>query len=497
MKRYPVFVLCGYCYIGGIQMRLGKDCLMYAWRLYRSYVIACGLMLGVMLVGIPAFTTPLKYHSENRMSGSRGTSDENLTDTSYNFYLDISPTMWGFCDGYLNGLAASLEAAGSDKQNKAFYFCGEHIYVTTEALFFEGMQNRTVFNRYLGDGEGSWDLSGIFTSYYDDGESQLKEQNAVNIIISDFNFYRNSADAAQHNNNMERFANNLAQYASSQDICIYNISSRVNGPRFDNLQTTGNTVDDMSSVLMIVFSDNEVAFENAVGQLEQQLIRNGVDISEKVLLKNDPLKNYEKPETSRSLFRSDHTSLHNFNFNSQWFERVDGQAIGLQLIRGGEGTTASVRTPVFPLDIPGYYDNPDENNTRLQTNVEVFSAGLFGYEKADTEAVVRNCQAAMEYLDENWYVILNLEIDKDACESLPGSRRYGVVDVRFSLDVPDYTIPDWVEQMNAESYAEGTSKKVGIRSLFEAVYAAKERFFEGAMTSFQKQIGNIQVYISY
>lgn len=486
-------------------------------KLLTAYRLNVGALILLILLGVASewvmrpFT---KYVSTNWVIGEEKQETDSLLDSTYHYYLDISPSMYGFTNvnGSLTLLSQSFQELNRTKENLSFYRCGSQIETENEADFYDTMEGRgnltTLYNqltRVVGEDERTlptMDLSNIFTDAYSDGSQFTNDSTVVNIIISDFNFRGSDRNADETNELMQSFSQALSGYAAGSNIGIYNIKSAYNGYRDDTYPSANSAVNtNDASFLVLVFSENGTVFNSYIEELEAALGAKGVNTSQKFELKTNLLNSSHDFEADPVIFHNTSwTTLNNFNYDSEYFKKIDDRALGLRIIKNN-GNRASVQMPVVKMDLPGYYDSSQDNQTVVKTTAKIYDARLDGYKEYEGTGVLHSCKARMRQYDGEWYLSMDLEIDTDLSTYLNGKiKKYCVIDVLFSLDKPDFSIPAWVDEINAKETSElapDYTKKLRINQLFEAIKQVKENSYESGTSSYQRQIGNIQLYINY
>lgn len=485
-------------------------------KLFTAYRLNVGVL--VLLIILSAVSEWVlrpfpKYVSKNQIIGEEKQED-SILDSMYHYYLDVSPSMYGYTNvnGSLTLLSQSLQELNRTRDNLSFYLCGSQIEAENEVGFYnimEGRENLMARYNQITESEGEedniflpMDLSDVFTDAYSDGSQFTNDQNAVNIIVSDFNFWgddRNTDDAVEL---MQRFSQALAGYMANSNISIYNIKSAYNGYRSDAYSIDDGMINtNDASFLLLIFSENGTVFDNYIRELETVLGAKGVNTSQKFELKSNLLNGDHTIDADPIIFHNTSwTTLNNFNYDSDYFKKLDDKALGLRIIKANGGR-ASVQMPVTKMDLPGYYDNSQENETIIKTTTKMYDARLDGYKECEDTKAIRTCNAKMRQYDGVWYLVLDLEIDMNLGNYMKGKiKRYCVIDILFSLDEPDFSLPTWVNEINAEEATELSldyTKKLRINQLFEMVKQGKESGYEAIMSSHQRQIGNIQLYINY
>ena len=492
----------------------------FLYRFIRPYSRLAAIQVGTVMICILALAAiyflrepVIEYKSTNVVAGSAPAASQDTMEVSYNYFLDVSPTMFGFVNsgGNLRDLAQVLRNIDQGRSN--YYVCGAEIENLDASRFYEALENTDYWDDYYGQlamEEGSsavstmssMDFSRVFTDSYSNGTWYSSNPEAVNVFISDFLFSQNPVhNMLSDNTYMENFSSELSQRLNNSNICIYNIHSTYRG--YAEEEYGGSiTRADNATYMIVVLAANDAAYNTFVAGLEEALQRNQFDLSEKFEIKNDLLENVHNIETDTTLFHdTSWTEMSNFNYDSKSFAHIADDPLGLRMIRSGSNATLSM--PVMEWSAAGFYDNgSDTNQTDIGTTVKAYSATLNGYKEIENRSWIRYCDGRLRKRAEDgkWYLYLDLELAPDLENWAEGTlRRYCVLDIRLSLGTPDFTIPEWVETMNQDSWTDNYGMKSYIRSLFESICEAKERGMNqpNYEESYQRQIGNVELYVKY
>lgn len=489
-------------------------------RFIKPYSKLTCMQVGIVLICVVVLAANsflrepwIKYRSSNVVAGSDPAVPQSMMDIQNNYFLDISPTMFGFVNsgGNLRNLAQVLRNMDQGQSN--YYTCGAEIENQDAGQFYEVLENVDYWDDYYGQlavDEGSsavsvmssMDFSRVFTDSYSDGIWYSTNPEAVNVLISDFLFSQNPVHNVLNDNSyMERFASELAQRLNNTNICIYNIHSNYLG--YGEEEYGGNIIRvDNATYMLIVLGANDAAYNSYIDRLEEELQRNQFDFSERFEIKNDLLENNHTIEPDTALFHdSSQTELVNLNYDSKSFERISDTPLGVRIIRNNDNVRLSM--PVMEWSAAGLYDNSSNTNqTEIGTTVKAYSARFNGYEEIQNLNWLTGCRGFLRKRaeDDQWYLYLDLELQPDL-EDWVGNRlrRYCVLDIRFSLGTPDFSIPEWVGTMNQNEWTDDYGMKSKILSLFEMICAEKEREMNETnfTESYQRQIGNVELYIKY
>lgn len=507
-----------------------------AFLISMCYLVLMIVFLLMVHVGIPYLVKPSgAYVSE----GSAVETEKNFpkSEIAYNYYLDISPSMRGFfnTDGSMENLAQVFQTINNLRSNKMFYYCGTDIVNSAESSFYNFMADVSEMDSYYmqelyqaggmdslegtdtepgiaaypeGDSrtpetEGSlfadFNLSDVFTKQYDNNREFVNNENTINIIISDLNFMESATDYAHHNEYLEQFARSLSGNVGNCNVGIYRIMSSFVGYAYDDYEPDDKTEQTGGSFFLIVFSPNDLIYDAYVTDLEREFETKGISADDQYEIKNDRMENIHEKQADPTLMSSQNLTsrFDHFNRNSKYFENVDEYAIGLQIVKD-DSNTSYVQIPVMQVELSGYYGEEETEMSNIDVRYRLLDAGVFGYRECITDSGIHSCTGNLLRQNGKWYLYLNLEIDQDLNGAIQGVfKRYCVVDIWFSLKTAGYSLPQWVQEINASESATSFSQKLNIQSLFEMISDNKMKKYEEVIDDYQKQIGNVRVYISY
>lgn len=475
-----------------------------------TYVLMVTLLILLLIrFAFPLLAEPRKFSSDIMETGAENLSG-GVSDVSYYYYLDISPTMYGFVnvDGSLKALGQAF-AGINDQKTASFYICGSEIRKWNETDFYEYMEDSGQMEQYyenmLTDENGiddmrTMELSDLFTDIYESGDRFADDENAVTIIVTDCNFsYGIDNDGTDYGAELlDRFAQTLAGHIENADLCIYNIQSAYNGFENDEYEEVGASVSGEDySFFLIMFSQNSVAYEAYRETLEETLGDYGISLDHKFELRNQPL--YEKHNlvtADYDLFHSENTVRLNFNYDSDSFASIEDNALGLRIVR--DQGNASISFPVSGLELTGYNDGTAVEESVIDVKTELYDRKLLQYKKCSDTSGIVSCSGRLEQNTEGeWYIWLDLEIDSELNGAVSGSQRCCVIDILFLLEHPGYSLPTWLDTVNRNSWGGNYLEDVDLKGMFETICKAKASAYEQERNTYEKQMGSLHLYINY
>jgi len=448
-----------------------------------------------------------------------------IYEPEYSYYLDYSPSMIGFFSvesGIMAQLGEALSQVNQRNLDNYFYYCSDKINWVGEENFYRGMQSDEMIREYysslasggISDTAGSTgagsnsklkeeldniDLSGIFSLKGSDYRDFGNDEENLNVIITDLNFFRSSGDEVGHNERLERFALALAREIETANVCIYNIQGNFSG-RLDDEYSDAAFAASYSlhseSVLLIVEAKNREVFDRYLERLEQAFDNKNISYGNKLLLRAEPLEGRRELTVNADVFEG--TELDNFNFDQTSLKGQTASALGLRLVRA-DNTLSNARIPVAALGTDVSYAKPQdtEGTSRIQTEYRVFYPGLIDYEEYLENNLVESCSAAVSQYNDMPYLYLNLMVNANVLpEKNWLSGDYYVVDIRFFVDQLEYALPAWVEEMNTVDANVEEGKKLNVAAFFEKILKIKGASYE-LLSESERYIGNIVVFVNY
>jgi hypothetical protein len=494
--------------------------LIYFYKLYIAFALgvtaACvGACYGMM-------QTNADYKPENLPIRDQETSDNSsIFELENRIYLDFSPSMEGFFRGNVNGtmdaLVGALRNLNENSQNQHFYWCADQIVpVSAPYQFYMSMQDEEAIENYYHDlldsvESSDWqvneigeenarerdngdefknilsriNLSDLFTSRYSDNQAYTVDEKSLNIIISDMNFRmeEGTQGVERQESRMDEFASRLSDKTSGSNVCIYNLYSDFYGSitdEFDLESDDNNQNRGRRSFFVIIIASNDSIYEQCINALESQFLREKIDCSDKFELKKNPLNGLDNLQIDFNRYKGKNwIDRQNLNCDNQSFIGLNDNAIGLRLVTG-QGITASLDMPLAVLELPGYrnsVDAADDDTTEIELETKVFYPHGGGYKEYDENRIVRYSQAGLKLLENEWYLTTQMELDTTLHPSFPFVRRclqkqpYYVIDLRFFLNKPSYSIPQWID--SAEEAGMGS-----VGNVFQTLISRKEKEFQ-------------------
>ena len=153
---------------------------------------------------------------------------------------------------------------------------------------------------------------------------------------------------------------------------------------------------------------------------------------------------------------------------------------------------------VKELNLPGYLGTEEVVETKIETQLQMYDAKWNRYEKCEDLSGITYCAGDIRPYNGKWYLYLDLEIEQNFNGQVDGiAKKYCVIDILFLIDSPGFALPDWLKELNTDTSTNDISKKINILGLFEQVGEAKTSGYTNRMSDYQRQIGNIQLYINY
>lgn len=151
------------------------------------------------------------YVSDNKPYYNEETDiTTNLNECNFYYYLDCSPSMFGlFGEPESNMYKLSNALEGIIGQNTIFstekiYICGQDINMDYDAEAFLGFMRNSSVNYDVESKTGK--LSDIFTK---SSGTNYNDENAVNMIITDLNFFPDENGLNRHKKLINNFAKQL------------------------------------------------------------------------------------------------------------------------------------------------------------------------------------------------------------------------------------------------------------------------------------------------
>ena len=487
-------------------------CFLFMYVVFILAAWGCLSFLNRQLLSINA-----AYQSDNLPASVQAEEDGGAYDPlAFYFYLDVSPSMWGFSEGegVMPSVAQALRTVRSSYGGGQFSYFRvlNRVEPTTETDFIGLMRDSSGIERLFTAEQFSEegfqplidaiDPNLIFSNSYGGGEGFSMDENVVNIIITDLNFLKSDEDMDGHAELLDRFAGNIVAYGTDANINIYNISSSHTGLGVDAYDPNGTLSSSSlnSSFFIIVFSrGTATSYDRFIQQWEQALTSAGIYIGSKHVLKNDPAAGLEPFTLDRSMIRTDGVK-DGLNWDNQIFRNLPENAVGLRVfMENGEasGQLAMVQLPAAPVTLPGYADDMADGvvSEGITTFVKLSQKSLFGWKGYEGTSPIRNENAALVSRGGQWYLSYEIHLDKST--EVPGIlHKCLLTDVRFHLSEVHYSVPGWVQTVYDERL-----RPLGLEdelvSFFQQINIAKETYYQNMLDMEHGYLGNLLLYINY
>ncbi len=481
------------------------------FRNFKSIILVVFIALLVSVAVTQYIKTFPTYVSDNKPYCNEETNTAvNLNECNFCYYLDYSPSMFGFfADSGSNMYKLSELLEGITGENSIFgednpYICNQDILDNYAADDFVGFM-RSAGGNY-NEGDKAVNLSRIFTGRGSSGN--YSDENAVNMIITDLNFFPDENGEDKHKKLINDFARQLASYSGQANICIYNLQSdfkgSMNTDKFDSLWESDGEIDINHSFFIIILSGNKF-YDTFINELEDNMRNHSIDFSErKFELKNNMFNNHKISFDKSILTEEDKVSgvLQSLNLDNLSVGKIPDNALGLGLSYADDKTSSIKNLPVEKMELPGIYLNKNNKNktSKIKTNIKVYyRSSPFAYKEYTGNDFITKQQAVIKLDDsaEDYWLYLSLDFNKHAKLPEVYGRKSLLADIRLQMEEPQFTIPQWVLSMNTGKLDNSWSKKVAIKQLFEKLISAKTDNYEQNTTEYQKWIGNFLIYMSY
>lgn len=457
----------------------------------------------------------------------RMSSDPEVLQPIYSYYLDHSPSMQGFMNasnGTMDQLASALTDVNQrNGDNSRFFFCDSSIRTEDTRVFYSCLQNGEAIGSYYDslsvDGDANIDLStdgisedalsqeletlnlsNLFIYPTVDGYRYENDEENVNIIITDLNFFLPSSGVDRHDQLLEELSLRLVEQASSSNICIYHLESGFSGARDDAFADT--TRIEFASVpyFVIVLARNAQVFDDYLEELENALSKYEMSYSDKFVMKTYPSQEGQVITFDEEAFFDFETTVRSsFNFANGLIEPRSDSVIGLQLLEG-QDSAASLRLPVMALSelLPGVAIQSNSAESSFDVRTSVARPGLFDLRHRDAPDLetVSSCRAYVSDYHGTPYLFLDFSADSRAVPKSWAYKNYYVVDIQFFIQKIVFSVPDWVEKLNT---ADGTSSDGhvrGLSSFFQQLLTAKGADY-ARLPENQRYLGSVAIYVSY
>lgn len=435
------------------------------------------------------------------------------TLTTYSYYLDYSPSMHGYMNtekGIMDALANVLINMNKEKNEISYYYCTDEVLPLDSTSFNIYMSNsyeiEKLYTRAISSGTQDkvlkgLDLSKIFSNF--SADSNIKNDE-LNIIITDFNFYNDISDNNFHDQRMKAFTEGLGNASLNSNIAIYQFPCTYEGIGIDDVNFDKIYEEtDNASLFLIIFSENNEAYNDYTERLELYLKLDGLKEYNKLEIKKDIWKYNNMLIVDDNALYSNTTSKINFNFNNKYIENRKDNEIGLYITGHNikyaifQGNVVSLDIDVFTQGNPGLIVN-----SKIDTKVKIlYPYGIFNtlreYE-GNSPLKVSNTEIVWDNNQKNYYLRLGIECDTSII--LPRSRilnkDYYVAEIQFYISDLDYIIPEWVTNLEMEENTISLDKKRGITNFVENLII-KKRIKYSEDPEHNKFMGTLILYICY
>lgn len=448
------------------------------------------------------------------------TDDSESINIVYRYYLDFSPSMEGFFSSEIESSMSSVEEVLKDintaTNEKKYYLCRDEVEEIQEDALYESMENTEKLRNYYDTviqthGSGSVDISEdkieetienidlthIFDASYVEQSGFEKGSNSLNVIITDFNFKKNSDDDEGQKKLIHEFAEEFGDICARSNVAIYRIQSKFMGITTDEYEyETENVPKDENYIenrafFLIVESQNENAYEEYTEKLEEKLAKLKVDCSEKYELVNRISDEQLSLSLDLDELRSnDWIEKRNFNYDNMSFKNLSENAIGLRMVQ--ENGNANLKMHICPIEVIGSNNTERTKTGDVSIQVET-KASYQGKTEMSTEmlSVVR-CGTVWE--ENELYLHVEMEMNTDtAIELLEKnsnkylSKKFFVLELQYFMEKPDYTLPQWaLDNEDMEDKLE----------VYESIMEKKENAF-GELSKEVRYLGSTVFYITY
>lgn len=511
-----------------------KKMFQFLWR-HRKRVLILLLWLCIVCFSL-YLAWDLSYINGNYIlkEVKKTSLEPEVSQPVYSYYLDRSPSMQGFmksATGTLDQLAAALTDVNQrNGNNSRFFFCDSLIRTEDAPIFYNCLKNgEAIGNHYdslsinsdedLGlSTEGaskdilsleleSLNLANLFINPTIDGYRYEDNDNNVNIIITDLNFYLPDTDLPdtdigvnQHDKLLDEFLLRLVERTSSANICIYHLESGFLGARDDKFSE--DVPLELASVPYFVFvlAKNNRTFDTYIEELEHTLSKYDLSYSDKFVMKLNPAQNGQTITLNEdAFFDSETTTRSGFNFANGLLKDRPDNAIALQLIEGQDGA-ASLHLPVTALHelLPGIQTQGDFVASSFYVRTSVARPRLFDWkhgENSDLETISTSRAYAFDYHTVP-YLYLDFFADVRTVPNLWFRKNCYVVDIQFFIQKASLSVPKWVEELNTSDGTGNDGRVRGLSNFFEKLLMAKGEDY-AALPESQRYLGSIAIYVTY
>lgn len=501
----------------------------------RKFAARCWGAIGPLLLWVPPVAAVLWFAWDiPRMNGNYALkeagqveADSVVSQPLFSYYLDRSLSMRGFAaasDGTMGRLADILTDVNQSRgDNSRFFFCDSTVSAADSRSFYDYMRDGSAIKDYY-DGltddsdedtglstEGvtgseltqkleSLNLANLFTYPTVEGYRYEDNDENVNIIITDLNFYLSGSGEDRPDQLLAEFARQVAEHASSADLCIYHLQSSFVGLRDDAYSEADPLRLPSVPYFVIVLAKNTGAFDDYLAQFEGAMSKYGLSYSDKFMMKSDPIQGRQAISfEEEAFFDPEATVRSGFNFANGLVKDRPDTTIGLQLLEGSSGG-ALLQLPVSAMNglLPGAATQSSLLESAFEVKVSTVSPNWvdrFG-ESRPGAVPTPVCRAyTASYRDQD---CLHLAFSAEA----PAERRhwpwknYYVTDIQFYLRNIAFSMPDWVEELNITDGVDSDGKVRGLSSFFQTLLDAKGTDYAN-LPERQRYLGSVAVYVSY
>lgn len=493
---------------------------------YGINIIIIGIVFGIFF-WLKSYMPPYKidYKPKDIQSVVENSGRMN---TKFHYYLDFSPSMEGFfkegIDSSMKAVANTFREINTSGNEKQFFYCTDKIRNITEDALYRNMESSLEIRAYYdaiitGNGMGTEEeqnqnlqnvinninLVNIFSPQYREYEGYKIGEENLNVIITDFNFKKNTDDIEGQNILIKEFAQYFAQTCAESNIAIYHFSSNFAGITSDEyeLEAVYEVGKELQSFFVIVESQNDTAYGNFIEKLELKLTQQGIDCSEKYELVNRVSDRKKELDISLNSIRNNGwIELNNFNYNESAFQEVKplNNTIGLGLVQGNGIAYLNMYTSL--IEIIGC-NNTEQTLTgdvqiEVKTKVSYFKDEEY---KQLEENIISSLKFGTIWEKEKMYLTMELEMEPNNVKSIMEDiykddflhkyrllqERYLVIELQCFLKKPDYSLPAWtVNNKNIQDKIE----------VYNYIIESKEAVFAN-LSEEQRYIGSVILYIIY
>ncbi len=490
-------------------MKRNNESIKIGFKLCKNFII---IIIIIVLVGIIVLFNIKhipKYVSENEPYKENTNVTENLDGCKLYCYLDISPSMLGFfyeddsTNMYkLSNVLEKMFNENNFSESGERYICNEGIQGNISTDNFLGFM-RKVNKNYDEDSE-TGELSEIFTN------NQYKnDENDVNMIITDMNFLTDENKTEGHNKLIKDFSEQLANKLGESNICIYNIKSsffsKLNCDKY-NQEWDNITDPDKNHSFFIIIVSKDKYYNSFIDELEGNLNSENIKFSEcKFELKNNMFGKH-KIKFDKTILQNKNrivNILQSINLDNLSMGKIPDNGAGFALSLAENEESSSIKElPIEKIELPGIYinDSVKSNGSQIDTYIKVYyRSNPFAYREYSGNDFITKQQAVIkpDISAKEYWLCLDLNLNKNAVFPKTWGRNIALIDIRFQMERPQYTIPQWVLSMNVNSIKNDWSKKINIKQMFEKIIDIKEKNYQENATEYQKWMGNFLIYMAY